>query len=136
MIGVNKCTLIGNVGNDPVIKLLDNGSKVANVSLATSESYKDKNGNKVDSTEWHELEVWGKLADIFEQYVKKGSSIYVEGKIKTDSWENEGVKMRRTKIRVLNMTMLGVKQTEQPQQAPQKPKTDIMQDMESDNLPF
>ncbi len=108
MAGVNKVILIGNLGKDPEVRYLESGSVVTNVTLATTESYKDKNGNRVDNTEWHDLEMWDGLAKIAEQYLKKGSSIYVEGKIKSDTWQDEqGNNRKRMKIRVLNMTMLG-----------------------------
>jgi single-strand DNA-binding protein len=108
MSGVNKVILIGNLGKDPEVRYLENGKAVANVTLATTERYKDREGNQVESTEWHDLEMWDGLAKIAEQYLQKGKSIYVEGKIKTDSWQDEqGVKKYRTRIRVQNMTMLG-----------------------------
>ncbi|QNL21484.1 single-stranded DNA-binding protein [Hyphobacterium sp. CCMP332] len=108
MAGVNKVILIGNLGKDPEVRYLESGSVVANIALATTESYKDKNGNRVDNTEWHDLEMWDGLAKIAEQYLKKGSSVYVEGKIKSDTWQDEqGNNRKKTKIRVLNMTMLG-----------------------------
>lgn len=108
MAGVNKVILIGNLGKDPEVRYLESGSVVANVTLATTESYKDRNGNRVDNTEWHDLEMWDGLAKIAEQYLKKGSSIFVEGKIKSDTWQDEqGNNRKKTRIRVLNMTMLG-----------------------------
>lgn len=108
MAGVNKVILVGNLGKDPEVRYLESGSAVANVTLATTERYKDRNGNQVENTEWHDLEMWEGLAKIAEQYLKKGNSIYVEGKIKTDSWQDEqGNKKYRTRIRVQNMTMLG-----------------------------
>ena len=108
MAGINKVILIGNLGKDPEVRHLDNGGVVANITLATTETYKDRNGNKVENTEWHDLEMWEGLAKIAEQYLSKGKSIYVEGKIKSDTWQDDqGNNRRRTKIRVLNMTMLG-----------------------------
>ena len=108
MAGVNKVILIGNLGKDPEVRYLENGKAVANITLATTERYKDRNGNQAESTEWHDLEMWDGLAKIAEQYLKKGHSIYVEGKIRTDSWQDDqGIKKYRTKIRVLQMTMLG-----------------------------
>lgn len=108
MAGVNKVILIGNLGKDPEVRYLENGSVVANVTLATTETYKDRNGNRIDNTEWHDLEMWDGLAKIAEQYLSKGKSIYVEGKIKSDTWQDEqGNNRKRTRIRVLNMNMLG-----------------------------
>ena len=103
---VNKVILIGHLGKDPEVKYLDQNRAVANVTLATNERYTDRNGNKVEQTEWHNLEMWDGLAKIAEQYLKKGSLVYIEGKIKTDEWEKEGVKQRTTRIRVNNLNML------------------------------
>lgn len=108
MAGVNKVILIGNLGKDPEVRYLESGTVVANLTLATTERYKDRNGNQVENTEWHDLEMWDGLAKVAEQYLKKGNSIYVEGKIKTDSWQDDqGIKKYRTRIRVQQMTMLG-----------------------------
>lgn len=108
MAGVNKVILLGNLGADPEVKYLEGDNVVANLRLATTESYKDRNGNRVDQTEWHDLELWGGQAKIAEQYLKKGMQIYVEGKIKSDTWQDEqGQNRKRSKIRVLSFTMLG-----------------------------
>ena|SRR5690606_16010322 len=108
MAGVNKVILIGNLGQDPEVKYLEGDNVVANLRLATTETYKDRAGNRVENTEWHDLELWGGLAKIAEQYLKKGSQIYVEGRIKTDQWKDEqGNNRSRVRIRVLNLTMLG-----------------------------
>ena len=85
---LNKVILIGNVGKEPEVRAFTD-TKVANLTLATTEKYKDKQGNLQDATEWHNLQVWGKLAEIVEKYVKKGAQIYVEGKIKQESYESE-----------------------------------------------
>ncbi len=106
MASLNKVMLIGHLGKDPVVTTLENGSKVAKLSLATTEKFKDKNGNPLESTEWHNLEIWGDQAKIAEQYLRKGKLVYVEGKIKTDTWEDNGIKKYRTFIRVLGFTML------------------------------
>jgi single-strand DNA-binding protein len=108
MAGINKAILIGNLGKDPEIRTIDSGRKVATFSLATTESYKDKNGERVDQTEWHNIVFWGPIADVIEKYLKKGSQIYVEGKIRTRSYEDkEGVKKYITEIVGDKMTMLG-----------------------------
>lgn len=88
-MSVNKVILIGNVGSDPIIKDLENDLKVANFSLATSENYTAKDGTKVTSTEWHNIVAWRGLAKITEQYIKKGTQIYIEGKIKSRSYDNK-----------------------------------------------
>jgi single-strand DNA-binding protein len=104
---INKVILVGNLGKDPEVKYLDANKVVARLALATSERYNDKNGNKVENTEWHTLEMWDGLAKVAEKYLTKGSMIYVEGKLKTEEWEKDGVKRYTTKIRVTTMNMLG-----------------------------
>ena len=111
MAGVNKVILVGNLGADPEVKYLEGDKVVANLSLATTEAYKDRSGNRVEQTEWHDLELWDQQARIAEQYLKKGSQIFVEGKIKSDKWVDEnGQNRKRMKIRVLSFTMLGSRQ--------------------------
>lgn len=107
--GVNKVILIGNCGRDPEIRYTPDGKAVANISLATSESWKDKNsGEKVEKTEWHNLVFWGKLAEIVGEYVKKGGQIYVEGKLHTEKWQDKDGKDRyTTKITCDQMLLLG-----------------------------
>jgi len=103
---VNKVILVGNLGKDPEVKSFANGM-VAKFPIATSETYKDKSGNKVEQTEWHNVEVWGELAKIAEQYLRKGKQVYIEGSLRTDSWEDNGVKKYATKIKATSFTMLG-----------------------------
>ena len=147
MAGVNKVILVGNLGKDPEVRYLDNNKVVANLTLATTENYKDRNGNKVENTEWHDLELWDGLAKIAEQYLTKGRSIYVEGKIKTDSWkDDEGNNKYRTRIRVQNMTMLGgstgsvgiAPEQRNDMQIPDSgsPTSNLDMETESDDLPF
>lgn len=109
MAGVNKVILVGHTGKDPEIRVFENGRKVASFSLATTETYKDKNGERVEKTEWHNVNFWGPLADIIEKYVKKGSKLYVEGKIRTRSYEQDGVKKYSTDIEGQALTMLDSK---------------------------
>ena len=105
--GLNKVSLIGNVGRDPEIRYTASGAAVANLSIATSESWKDKNsGEQVQKTEWHKVVFFGSLAEIVEKYVHKGSKLYVEGKLQTRKWEKEGVDMYTTEVVGLNMLML------------------------------
>ena len=117
-MSVNKAIILGNVGNDPEIKTFDNGNKVANFSIATSEKWKNKEGEQQEQTEWHSVAVFGKLADIVEKYVKKGQQLYIEGKIKTRSWDDsDGNKKYMTEI-VLNgfgdtLQMIGKKEAVQ-----------------------
>jgi single-strand DNA-binding protein len=105
----NKVTLIGRLGKDPEVKTLSTGATVANFSMATTESYKDKNGEKKETTEWHNIVIWNKLADIVKQYVHKGDLIMIEGKITTRSWEKDGVTRYSTEIVAHEMKMLGSK---------------------------
>jgi len=115
MAGVNKVILIGNLGKDPEVRSLDNGAKVASFSLATSESYKNKEGQKVEQTEWHNIVVWRGLAEVAEKFLRKGSTIYLEGKIRTRSWDDkEGIKRYTTEIIGDTFTMLGAKREEAP----------------------
>lgn len=108
MAGVNKVILIGNLGSDPEIRHLPSGSTVANFNIATSETYTNKNGERVTQTEWHRIELWDGLAKIAEQYLKKGQSVYIEGKIRTENWQdNDGNNRTTTRIRGINLTMLG-----------------------------
>jgi len=109
MKGVNKVILVGTCGKDPEMKAMPNGNAVANLSVATSESWKDQQGNKQESTEWHRIVAFGKLAEIIGQYVTKGSKLYLEGKIKTRSWEQDGQKRYATEIVVSEMQMLDSK---------------------------
>ena len=108
MAGVNKVILVGNLGKDPEVRHLENGASVANFSIATSETYKDKNGNRQEQTEWHNVVLWRGLAQIAEKYLKKGSQIYVEGKLKTRSWQDkDGHTRYTTEVVGDQMTMLG-----------------------------
>ena len=114
MAGVNKVILVGNLGKDPEVRHLENGTAVANFPIATSESYKDKQGNRVDQTEWHNVVVWRKLAEIAENYLKKGSQIYLEGKLRTRSWDDpQGNKKYTTEVVADTFTMLGRKEDNQ-----------------------
>jgi len=105
--GVNKVILIGNLGSDPEVKYTQSNTAVANVSLATNESWKDREGQKQERTEWHRLVLWSKLADIAAQYLKKGDPVYIEGKLQTRSYDKEGVTVYTTEIVVSDLKMLG-----------------------------
>ncbi|HRG37507.1 MAG TPA: single-stranded DNA-binding protein [Bacteroidia bacterium] len=111
MAGVNKVILIGNLGKDPEVRHLEGGTAVASFSLATSEVYKDKNGQRIEQTEWHTVVVWRNLAEVAEKYLKKGMTVYVEGKLRTRSWEDKDkVKRYSTEIIGDTFTMLGKKE--------------------------
>jgi single-strand DNA-binding protein len=108
MSGVNKVILIGRLGKDPEVRNLENGVSVANFTMATSESYKDRTtGEKKEATEWHNVVLWRGLAEISQKYLHKGDLVYIEGKLRTRSWEKEGVTRYTTEIVADNMTMLG-----------------------------
>lgn len=97
--GVNKAILIGNVGGDPEVRHTPNGNAVANITLATSDSWKDKNtGQQQERTEWHRVVFFGRLAEVVGEYVRKGSKLYIEGRIQTREWEKDGVKRYTTEI--------------------------------------
>jgi len=99
MAGVNKVILIGNLGKDPELRYTPSGQPVASFSLATSERWNDKNGQRQERTEWHNIVAWGKLAELSNQYLKKGRSAYIEGRISTRSWDDkDGNKKYRTEI--------------------------------------
>lgn len=140
-MSVNKVILVGNVGGDPEIRTLESGTKYARFSLATNESYTDKQGQRQTQTEWHRIIVWGKQADIIEQYVKAGKLLYVEGRLRTTSYEKDGVKRYNTEIscdtfRFLgsNQGQTGTAQTPPPQVEQSSPV--IAQTPEPDDLPF
>lgn len=124
MSGINKAIIIGNVGQDPEVKFLTSGDAVANVSIATSEAWKDKNtGEKKEKTEWHRVVFFGKLAEIVGKYVKKGSKLYVEGKLQTRKWQDQsGADRYSTEIVVSGfggtMQMLDGKQSTSQARAP------------------
>ena len=106
----NKVQLIGHLGDDPKITELDGDKKVANVSIATNETYKDSNGEKVTDTQWHNLVAWGKTADILERYTKKGAEIAIEGKLTSRSYETkDGEKRYVTEVRVDEVLLLSKK---------------------------
>ena len=110
MAGVNKVILLGNLGKDPEVRAIDNGRKVARFSLATTESYRNQQGERVENTEWHNVVFWGPVTEVIEKYLKKGNSVYIEGKISNRSYDdNDGVKKYVTEIVGQNLTLLGGK---------------------------
>jgi single-strand DNA-binding protein len=156
-MGINKAILVGNVGRDPEVQYVREDLPVAKFTLATSETYKDKSGEKVKTTEWHNIVVWRGLAKVVEQYVKKGDQLYIEGKITTRSYEKNGEMKYFTEILVQSMQMLGKSsrteqegnKSTQPQtetapkqeapvnnEPPQESGDDDFNPEESDDLPF
>ncbi|EOR94718.1 Single-stranded DNA-binding protein [Arcticibacter svalbardensis MN12-7] len=145
MAGVNKVILVGHLGKDPEVRHLENGTSVASFTLATSENY-TRDGKKVEQTEWHNIVVWRGLADVAEKYLKKGELIYVEGKLRTRSYDDKnGVKRYQTEVVADNFTMLGKKSSSGDEQSNstdekntsnhQEPAVDFAPDT-SDDLPF
>lgn len=108
MAGVNKVILLGNLGSDPEVRHLENGSAVARFNIATSENYTNRNGERVEQTEWHRIELWDNLAKIAEQYLKKGNTVYIEGKLRTETWTDKEGKQREGKtVRANTMQLVG-----------------------------
>ena len=137
MAGINKVILVGNLGKDPETFTFENGVKKVSFSLATTESYKDKEGNKIDQTEWHNVVLWRGLADVAEKYLSKGNQVYIEGKIKTRAWDDkDGNKRYTTEIYADNMTMLGGRRDDSQASAPvqKEDQPDIPEP--EDDLPF
>lgn len=150
-MGINKVILVGNVGKDPEIQYIKEDIPVARFTLATSETYRDKNGEKVKTTEWHNITAWRNTAKIIEQYVKKGDQLYIEGKISTRSYEKDGETKYFTEIVVNQLQMLGSKSSGQDnntttpktdnkqqnkEQAQEQEVPEIMKIDEDDDLPF
>lgn len=145
-MSVNKVILLGNLGKDPEVRNLEGGAKVVKFPLATSETYKDKSGNKVEQTEWHNIVVWRGLADIAEKYLRKGSSVFIEGKIRSRSWDDkDGNKRYITEIVADNLTLVGGKRDENSGGNPSSANTTTgdfssanpaLSNDSSDDLPF
>jgi single-strand DNA-binding protein len=107
MASVNKVILVGNLGRDPEVRFMPNGEAVCNFSIATTENWKDKSGVKQEKTEWHNIVMYRKLAEIAGEYLKKGRPVYIEGRLQTRKWEKDGVTRYTTEIIGDNMQMLG-----------------------------
>lgn len=153
MASINRVILVGNLGKDPEIRHLEGGVSVARFPIATSENYKDKTGNKVERTEWHNIVAWRGLAEISEKYLKKGQSVYIEGRIRTNNYQDkDGIQRYSTEIVADNMTMLGGGRgtegnghSDQPQQESASSYSggntgskgmSVSQESEPDDLPF
>lgn len=135
----NLAIILGRLGKDPEIRYLPDGKAVASVSIATSERWTDKNGEKREATEWHAVAFFGKLAELAQQYLKKGAIVYVEGKLHTRSWDKDGQKHYKTEIRAERMQLIGGK----PQQGDASEPTgaapavsDRKQAFDDDEIPF
>lgn len=146
MAGINKVILVGNLGRDPEVKTLEGGAKVARFTVATTESYKDcTTGERKDVTEWHNVVCWRNLAEIAEKFLVKGKQVYVEGRLRTRSWDDNGTKRYVTEINADNFQMLGrvengAEHAAMPApsaNAPQQPEMPpFVSSPEEDELPF
>lgn len=144
MAGVNKVILIGNLGADPEVRSLESGVKVATINIATSESFKDRSGERQTHTEWHRIVLWRGLAEVAENYLKKGSQVYIEGRLRTRSYEDQEGKTRYvTEVEGRELTMLGRREGEASSiPPPSSPSSDSSQSDSStqkedkDDLPF
>ena len=144
MAGINKVIIVGNLGNDPEIRTMPTGEQVANITVATSESWTDKNsGEKKTQTEWHRIVLYRRLAEIAGQYLHKGSQVYVEGRLKTRKWQDSNGQDRyTTEIQGDNLQMLGGRQDEPKQAKPSNDKPNQLSalaeqgDSFDDNIPF
>lgn len=143
-MSINKVILVGNVGRDPEIRHLDKGVAVARFSLATTENYTAKTGEKISNTEWHNIVAWRQLAELSEKYIKKGSQIYIEGRLRTRDYEKDGVKHYTTEINADTIQLLGRREGQselsgQPTVNAEVPQTVNEPDFsqpEEDDLPF
>ena len=144
MAGINKVIIVGFLGNDPEVRTMPAGDLVVNISVATSESWTDKNtGEKKEVTEWHRIVIYRKLAEIAAQYLHKGSQVYIEGRLKTRKWQdNNGQDRYTTEIQGDNLQMLGGRQDEPKQAKPSKAKPEPLSAMAEqddsfdDGIPF
>ena len=131
---VNKVIIVGNLGQDPESRFTPQGTAVTSFSVATNESWKNQSGEVVEHTEWHRIELYGKRAETANQYMRKGHTVYIEGRLKTDEWEDKetGQKRRATKIQCDNFTMLGRRgDSTSPSSSPAQKAEE-----EDDDLPF
>ena len=147
MAGINKVIIVGRLGQDPEIRYMQDGTAVTNFSVATSESWNDKQtGEKREKTEWHRIVVWRRLGEICGQYLSKGRQVYVEGKLQTRSWEQDGVKRYTTEIVANTVEFLGNREDTGGRPAPARPANNQMADQgypeppmpdaQEDDIPF
>ena len=137
MSSLNKATLIGRLGQDPEIKTFSGGASVTNFSIATSEKFKNKAGEQQEKTEWHNIQSWGKLGEICGQYLKKGSLVYIEGRIETREYEDKNnVKKYATSININEMKMLGSKSDSNAPAKSSAPAQSKQSNIPEKDLPF
>ncbi len=132
MASVNRATIIGNLGNDPEIRYSSGGDAIANLIIATTDNWKDKNGDKQEKTEWHRVTMFGKLAEICGEYLKKGSQVYIEGKLQTRKWtDKENIERYTTEIIADTMKMLGKREKQKEERSHSTASTAV-----DDDIPF
>ncbi len=136
MAGINKVILVGNLGADPEMRYTADGTAVCKFRIATTERYKDRQGNMQERTEWHRITAWRKLAEICGQYLAKGKQVYIEGKIRSDTWEQEGVKRYSYEIVADTMQMLGGAGPGNRLQEPEQPFGPPEGGVPEDDIPF
>lgn len=137
MASVNKVILVGRIGRDPEVRQTQTGQPVASLSVATDESYKDKQGNKVDATEWHNVTAWGKTAEFIGSYLGKGRLVYIEGKLKTEKYtDQQGVEKYTTKVVADRVQAMDKRPDGQQQAAPQEQAAGRQDMNELDEAPF
>jgi len=132
---INKVTLIGHLGADPELRYTPSGTAVCKLRLATTERYTDKAGEKQERTEWHRVTAWGKLAEICGQYLHKGRLIFIEGRLRNDTWEQDGVKRYSYEIVADEMKMLG-RGNHEPSLDNQEPPGDVTPPSYEEDIPF
>ncbi len=131
MTGVNKVILVGHLGRDPEVRHTESGTTVANFNIATTERYNDKQGERQERTEWHRIVAWAKLADICEKYLHKGKQVYIEGRLQTRSWDEDGKKRYTTEVVARELVMLGKRD-----EVVDVPDTSAPAAQSDDDLPF
>lgn len=136
MSSLNQCNFIGNLGKDPDAQYMPNGGVVVNFSIACSESWKDKEGNKQEKTEWINAVAFGKLGEVCEKYLSKGSKVYISGKFQTNKYEKDGVTIYSTKINVRDMVMLDSKNETAVKQGQSAPQQQPLSDFDDELPPF
>ena len=136
--GINKAILLGNIGNEPELRHLPNGTAVTTINIATSESWKDKTGEKQEKTEWHRVVLFKRLAEFAAQYIKKGSKVYVEGKIQTRKWKDKVTGQEKTITEILahDLQMISNVSTQTTQKLPQTVLPEPETGFTEDDIPF
>lgn len=135
-MSVNKVIIIGRLGQDPELKYTPGGSAVCGFTVATSESWDDKSGQKQEHTEWHSVIVWGKMAELCNQYLSKGKQVFVEGSLKTRSWDDKGTKRYKTEIQAKVVQFLDAKNSGSSQKSNDKEQQNNESPFSADDIPF